>query len=180
MRPARHLPLLSPSNVTTDASATVAGLHGPDFPRIHHLHLQPQHFRDRSDPPRRRYRLPFGTAERPAGSQHRPRLRYPARPGRTDVLAVFDRSDEQIRKEVADDVICPEFGAAPRQFAVTVQAGLVTLEGSAETAALGHVIVRKVRHVQERRRRPRSPQLPRRQRQHRRPGLLTRAIRRPR
>jgi CBS domain-containing protein len=67
---------------------------------------------------------------------------------RADVLAVFDRSDEEIRKEVADDVICQEFGAAPRQFAVTVQAGVVTLEGNAETAALGHVIVRKVRHVQ--------------------------------
>ena len=31
---------------------------------------------------------------------------------------------------------------------MTVQAGVVTLEGKAETAALGHVIVRKVRHVQ--------------------------------
>ena len=67
---------------------------------------------------------------------------------RADVLAVFDRSDEEIRKQVADDVICQEFGASPRQFAVTVQAGVVTLEGDAETAALGHVIVRKVRHVQ--------------------------------
>ena len=67
---------------------------------------------------------------------------------RADVLAIFDRSDEEIRKEVADDVICQEFGAAPRQFAVTVQAGVVTLEGNAETAALGHIIVRKVRHVQ--------------------------------
>jgi CBS domain-containing protein len=66
---------------------------------------------------------------------------------RTDVLAVFDRSDEQIRKEVTDDVICQEFGASPRQFAVTVQAGVVTLEGHPETVALGHVIVRKVRHV---------------------------------
>jgi CBS domain-containing protein len=66
---------------------------------------------------------------------------------RTDVLAVFDRSDEEIRKEVADNVIWQEFGAAPRQFAVTVQAGVVTLQGNAETAALGHVIVRKVRHV---------------------------------
>jgi CBS domain-containing protein len=67
---------------------------------------------------------------------------------RADVLAVLDRSDEEIRKEVTDDVICQEFGAAPRQFAVTVQAGVVTLEGNAETAARGHVIVRKVRHVQ--------------------------------
>jgi CBS domain-containing protein len=67
---------------------------------------------------------------------------------RTDVLAVFDRSDEEIRKEVTDDVICQEFGASPRQFAVTVQAGVVTLEGRAETVELGHVIVRKIRHVQ--------------------------------
>jgi CBS domain-containing protein len=66
---------------------------------------------------------------------------------RTDVLAVFDRSDEQIRKEVTDDVICQEFGASPRQFAVTVQAGVVTLAGHPETIELGHVIVRKVRHV---------------------------------
>jgi CBS domain-containing protein len=67
---------------------------------------------------------------------------------RTDVLATFDRSDEQIRKEVTDDVIWHEFAAGPGQLAVTVQAGVVTLEGNAETAALGHVIVRKVRHVQ--------------------------------
>jgi CBS domain-containing protein len=67
---------------------------------------------------------------------------------RSDVLAVFDRSDEEIRKEVADDVICQEFGAAPRQFAVTVRAGVVTLEGNAQTVARGHVIVRKIRHVQ--------------------------------
>jgi CBS domain-containing protein len=67
---------------------------------------------------------------------------------RVDVLAVFDRSDEEIRKEVTDDVIWQEFGATPRQFAVTVRAGVVTLEGNAETTALGQVIVRKVRHVQ--------------------------------
>jgi len=67
---------------------------------------------------------------------------------RTDVLAVYNRSDEEIRKEVTDDVLCQEFGASPRQFAVTVQAGVVTLEGRAETVALGHIIVRKVRHVQ--------------------------------
>jgi len=34
IRPARHLPLWPPSNVTTDAPATVAGLHGPDLPEF--------------------------------------------------------------------------------------------------------------------------------------------------
>jgi osmotically-inducible protein OsmY len=63
-------------------------------------------------------------------------------------IAGLFRSDEETRKEVTDDVICREFGASPRQFAVAVQAGVVTLEGHPETVALGHVIVRKVRHVQ--------------------------------
>jgi CBS domain-containing protein len=66
---------------------------------------------------------------------------------RTDVLAVYDRPDEEIRAEITDDVILREFLEDPRQFAVTVRAGVVTLEGSPETAAQGHDIVRKVRHV---------------------------------
>ena len=66
---------------------------------------------------------------------------------RTDVLAVYDRPDEEIRAEITDDVILREFLEDPRQFAVTVQAGVVTLEGSPETAAERHDIVRKVRHV---------------------------------
>jgi len=41
-------------------------------------------------------------------------------------------------------VILHEFLEDPRQFAVTVQDGVVTLEGSPETIALGHDIVRKV------------------------------------
>jgi CBS domain-containing protein len=67
---------------------------------------------------------------------------------RTDVLTVFDRSDEEIRQEITDNVISPDFGDGPCQFAVTVQAGVVTLEGNPETVALGRDIVRKVRHVQ--------------------------------
>ena len=39
------------------------------------------------------------------------------------------------------------FPEDPRQFAVTVQAGVVTVHGSPETAALGHDIVRKIRHI---------------------------------
>jgi CBS domain-containing protein len=68
--------------------------------------------------------------------------------GRTDVLAVFDRPDEEIRTEITDKVIEHECGEDPRQFAVTFQAGVVTLEGTPETAALGHDMVRRVRHVQ--------------------------------
>ncbi len=64
---------------------------------------------------------------------------------RTDLLAVYDRPDEQIRAEV-EGLILPEF--LPGQLAVTVEDGVVTLKGSPETAALGHHVVRKVRHVE--------------------------------
>jgi CBS domain-containing protein len=67
---------------------------------------------------------------------------------RTDVLAVFDRPDEEIRQEITDNVIVQDFLADPSQFSVTVQAGVVTLEGNPETASLGHDLVRKIRHVQ--------------------------------
>jgi CBS-domain-containing membrane protein len=66
---------------------------------------------------------------------------------RTDVLAVYDRAEEDIREEITGNVILRGFLEAPRQFVVTVQAGVVTVHGSPETAALGHDIVRKIRHV---------------------------------
>ena len=66
---------------------------------------------------------------------------------RTDVLAVYHRPDEDIREEITGNVILRGFLEDPRQFAVTVQAGVVTVQGSPETAALGHDIVRKIRHV---------------------------------
>jgi CBS domain-containing protein len=66
---------------------------------------------------------------------------------RTDLLAVYDRSDEEIRAEIMDQVIVHEFLEDPRRFSVTVQDGVVTLQGTPETTALGHNIVRRVRHV---------------------------------
>ena len=66
---------------------------------------------------------------------------------RTDLLAVYDRPDAEIRAEI-EGLILHEFLEDPRQFAVTVQDGVVTVAGSPETAALGHHIVRKIRHVQ--------------------------------
>ncbi len=67
---------------------------------------------------------------------------------RSDVLSVFDRSDDEIRREIVDDVILHGFLQDPRMFAVSVRAGVVTVQGSPETAALGRDIVRAVRHVQ--------------------------------
>jgi CBS domain-containing protein len=66
---------------------------------------------------------------------------------RSDLLAVFDRPDEDIRKDIADAILLHEFLIDPRQFTVTVEDGVVTLEGTPETAALGRALVRKARHV---------------------------------
>ncbi len=66
---------------------------------------------------------------------------------RADMLAVYERSDEQIRAEITNDVIRRELLIDPALFTVTVTNGLVTLRGSPETAALGRALVEKVRHV---------------------------------
>ena len=50
---------------------------------------------------------------------------------RSDVLSVFERSDEEIRREVTQDVIADGFFTDPARFTVTVHNGIVTLEGAA-------------------------------------------------
>jgi CBS domain-containing protein len=65
---------------------------------------------------------------------------------RTDVLAVFDRTDDEIRMEIVSQVIpdCSE----PSWYSVVVTHGVVTLEGTPETVSIGHDIVSRARHVQ--------------------------------
>ena len=60
---------------------------------------------------------------------------------RSDVLTVYSRPDEEIRKEITGEVILNEFPTDPAWFTVTVQDGIVTLEGHPETARLGRDIV---------------------------------------
>jgi CBS domain-containing protein len=67
---------------------------------------------------------------------------------RADLLSVYSRPDEEIRKEIYDEVIPNEFRADPARVTVTVQDGIVTLEGEPETAPLGRDIVDQTRHVQ--------------------------------
>jgi CBS domain-containing protein len=66
---------------------------------------------------------------------------------RADVLSVFDRTDEDIRKEIVDTMFRHEFFIDPCQYKVTVESGVVTMEGTPETAVLGDALIRKVRHV---------------------------------
>lgn len=67
---------------------------------------------------------------------------------RADVLAVFDRTDEDIRREITDEVILGEFLVDPKALQVKVGDGIVTLTGVPETDEIGHEIVQRVRHVQ--------------------------------
>jgi CBS domain-containing protein len=65
---------------------------------------------------------------------------------RTDILAVFDRPDAEIREEIMTQVIAGR--SEPSWYSVIVKDGVVTLEGAPETAAIGHALVSRTRHVQ--------------------------------
>jgi CBS-domain-containing membrane protein len=64
---------------------------------------------------------------------------------RADVLAVFDRADEDIRREITDEVTLL---VDPKAIDVKVSDGIVTLTGIPETNEIGREIVQRVRHVQ--------------------------------
>jgi CBS domain-containing protein len=66
--------------------------------------------------------------------------------GRADLLAGFDRPDQDIRREIVDQVIRPD-PAGPAACTVEVTDGIVTLEGAAGTSESGHDIVQRARHV---------------------------------
>jgi len=65
---------------------------------------------------------------------------------RTDVLAVFNRADAEIRQEIMSEVITGR--SEPSWYSVIVKDGVVTMEGTPETAAIGHDLVRRAWHVQ--------------------------------
>jgi CBS domain-containing protein len=66
---------------------------------------------------------------------------------RADVLAAFDRPDEDVRTDIVEGILRHEYLIDLRQFRVTVKSGVVTMEGTPETAAFGRALIRKVRHV---------------------------------
>jgi CBS domain-containing protein len=67
---------------------------------------------------------------------------------RADVLSVYGRPDEQIRQEIAQDVIEAEFGCDPSRFTVTVKDGIVTLAGHPDTAPQGRNILAEAWHIE--------------------------------
>ena len=67
---------------------------------------------------------------------------------RADVLSVFDRPDGEIRGEITENLILHDLRADPEHFTVTVENGIVTLEGTPETTALGRAVIARARHVE--------------------------------
>jgi CBS-domain-containing membrane protein len=67
---------------------------------------------------------------------------------RSDVLSVFSRPDEDIRREVTQDVILDGFFTDPDRLMVTVKDGIVTLAGAPGSVVLGRSIADQVRHVE--------------------------------
>ena len=66
---------------------------------------------------------------------------------RADLLTVFDRTDQEIHKEISDDILLNEFLVDPQALHVTVENGVVTLSGVPVTITVGHQIVEQARHV---------------------------------
>ena len=66
---------------------------------------------------------------------------------RTDVLAVFNRPDDEIKRQITGAIL-DVFLTDPLRFRVTVKDGVVTIAGEAETAPVGHEIVNAIRHME--------------------------------
>jgi CBS domain-containing protein len=67
---------------------------------------------------------------------------------RGDLLSVFGRTDAEIRREIAQDVIADGFFTDPDRLTITVEDGIVTLAGAPGSVILGNSIVDQVRRVE--------------------------------
>jgi CBS domain-containing protein len=67
---------------------------------------------------------------------------------RSDVLSVYSRADAEIRHEITQGLILETFLCDPGGFTVTVKDGIVTIEGTPETTAVGRDIIDAARHVE--------------------------------
>jgi CBS domain-containing protein len=66
---------------------------------------------------------------------------------RVDLLTSFLRPDEELRREIVEDVIFGDLFMAPDRFDVDVQDGVVTLQGRCERRSLIPTVVRAVAAV---------------------------------
>ena len=64
-----------------------------------------------------------------------------------DVLGIFGRPDEEIRRDVTDRLIGQGFPVDPERLQVTVRDGIVTLSGRPEAGQAGRDIIEAVRNI---------------------------------
>jgi CBS domain-containing protein len=67
---------------------------------------------------------------------------------RSDLLAVFLRPDEEVRREILEDVIGTDLLMSPARFQITVRDGMVVLQGTCERRSLIPVLVRAIHGVE--------------------------------
>ncbi len=67
---------------------------------------------------------------------------------RADVLSVFSRPDAEIRQDIIENVIIGTVLTDPARFVVTVDNGIVTVEGNPENASVGRDMIEEIRHVE--------------------------------
>jgi CBS domain-containing protein len=67
---------------------------------------------------------------------------------RSDLLKVFNRPDQAIRREIMDDVIVGDFLMDPARFFIHVDDGVVVLQGRVERRSLIPYLVRTVHGVE--------------------------------
>jgi CBS domain-containing protein len=67
---------------------------------------------------------------------------------RSDVLSVYSRPDAEIQRDITQDLILGKLRCDPAAVTVTVKDGIVTIEGTPETAVVGHDLINDARHVE--------------------------------
>ena len=67
---------------------------------------------------------------------------------RADLLTSFLRPDEELRREIVEDVILGDLYMGPNRFDVDVQDGVVVLQGSCERRSLIPTVVRALTRVE--------------------------------
>jgi CBS domain-containing protein len=67
---------------------------------------------------------------------------------RSDVLSVYSRPDAQILRQVTQELIPSTFLRDPDKYTVTVNDGIVTIEGTPETTQAGLDIIGTARHME--------------------------------
>lgn len=67
---------------------------------------------------------------------------------RSDLLAVYERPDEDIRREILYDIIEDTLGMDPEWFTVGVVGGTVTIRGEVERRSAGQRLAEAIGHVE--------------------------------